>query len=120
MAQLVEEWRENLDESFVVGAVLTDQSKAFDCTAHDLLIAKLTAYGFSDIALRYVYSYLINRKQSARIKNTYNNYQKTISGVPQGSRLGLIFFNLSINDLFFFVSDVSFHKFANDNTLSAF
>ena len=52
MAQLVEEWRENLDESFVVGAVLTDQSKAFDCTAHDPLIAKLTAYGFSDTALR--------------------------------------------------------------------
>ena len=77
MAQLVEEWRENLDESFVVGAVLTDQSKAFDSTAHDPLIAKLTAYGFSDTALRYVYSYLM-----------------AISGAPQGSILGLIIFNL--------------------------
>ena len=52
------EWREHLDENFVVGAVLTDLSKAFHCIAHNLLIAKLAAYGFSNTALRYVYSYL--------------------------------------------------------------
>ena len=50
--RLVEEWREHLDENFVAGAVLTDLSKAFDCIAHNLLIAKLVAYGFSDTALR--------------------------------------------------------------------
>ena len=100
--------------------MLTDLSKAFDCIAHDLLIAKLAAYGFSDTALRYIYSYLSNRKQCVRIKNTYSSYQKIISGVPQGSILGPIFFNLSINDLFFFVSNVSLHNFADDNTLSAF
>ena len=46
MTRLVEEWREHLDENFVVGAVLTDPSKAFGCIAHDFLIAKLAAYGF--------------------------------------------------------------------------
>ena len=61
MTRLVEEWRKHLDENFVVGAVLTDLSKTFDCIAHDLLIAKLAAYGFSDTALRYVYWYLTNR-----------------------------------------------------------
>ena len=50
----------------------------------------------------------------------YSNYQKIISSVPQESILGPIFFNLSINDLFFFVSDVSLHNFADDNTISAF
>ena len=120
ITRLVEEWREHLDENFVVGAVLTDLSKAFDCIAHDLLIAKLAAYGFSDTALRYVYSYLSNRKQCVRINNTYSNYQKIMSGVPQGSILEPIFFNLSINDLFFFVSNVSLHNFADDNTLPAF
>ena len=99
---LAEEWREHLDENFVVGAVLTDLYKPFDCIAHDLLIAKLAAYGFSDTALRYVYSYLSNRKQCVRINNTYSNYQKIISGVPQGSILGPILFNLSINYLFSF------------------
>ena len=91
ITRLIEEWRAHLDENFVVGAVLTDLSKAFDCIAHDLLIAKLAAYGFSDTALRYVYSYLINRKQCVRINNTYSNYQKIISGVPQGSILGPCF-----------------------------
>ena len=100
--------------------MLTDLSKAFDWIAYDLLIAKLAAYGFSDTALRYVYSYLSNRKQCVRINNTYSNYQKIKSGVPQGSILGQIFFNLSINDLFFFVSDVSLQNFPDDNTLSAF
>ena len=60
ITRLVEEWREYLDENFAVGAVLTDLSKAFDCIAHDLPIAKLGAYGFSDTALRYVYSYISN------------------------------------------------------------
>ena len=100
--------------------MLIDLSKAFDCIAHDLLIAKLAAYGFSDTALRYIYSYLSNPKQCVRINNTHSSHQKIISGVPQGSILGPIFFNLSINDLFFFVSNVSLHNFADDNTLSAF
>ena len=115
-----EEWREHLDEDFVVGAVLTDLSKAFDCITHDLLIAKLAAYGFSDKALHYAYSYLSNRKQCVRINNTYSTYQKIISGVPQGLILRPIFFNLSINDLFFFVTNVSLHNFADNNTLFAF
>ena len=120
ITRLVEEWRERLDENFVVGAVLTDLSKAFNCIVHDLLIAKLAAYGFSNTALCYVYSYLNNRKQRVRISNTYSNYQKIISGVLRDSILGPVFFNLSVNDLFIFVSDVSLHNFANDNTLSAF
>ena len=114
------EWREHLDENFVVGAVLTDLSKAFHCIAHNLLIAKFAAYGFSNTALRYVYSYLNNRKQCVLINNTYSNYQNIISVVPQGSIFGPIFFKLSINDLLFFVSEVSLHNFADDNTLSAF
>ena len=83
ITHLAEEWLEHLDENFVVGAVLTDMSKAFDCIARDLLIAKLAAYCFSDTALRYVYSYLSNCKQCVYINNTYSNYQKIISGLPQ-------------------------------------
>ena len=92
---LVEGWREHIVENFVAGAVLTDLFKAFDSIAHNLLIAKLVAYGFSDTALRYVYSYLSNRKLCDRINNTYSNYQKIMSDLPQGSILGPIFFNQS-------------------------
>ena len=101
MTHLVEEWREHLDENFVVGAVLTGLSKAFDYIARDLFIAELAAYGFSDAALRSAYLYLSNRKQCVPINNTYSNYQKILSGVPQGSILGPIFFNLSIIDYSF-------------------
>ena len=100
--------------------MLTNLSKVFDCIAHDLFLAKLASYSFSERALRYVYSYLSNRRQCVPINTTYSNYQKIISGVPRGSILGSIFFNLSINDSLFFVFDVSLHNFADDNTLSVF
>ena len=95
-------------------------SKAFDCIPHDLLIAKLAAYGLSEEALMYILSYLSNRKQCVRINDTYSEFENIITGVPQGSILGPLLFNLSINDLFFFILIASVHNFADDNTLSAF
>ena len=119
LISLTEEWRKKLDNNFVVGAVLTDLSKAFYCIPHDLIIAKLSAYNFSDEALPYIYSYLTNRKQCVCINNTHSQLETIISGVPQGSILGPILFNLSINDIFFFVVLASLYNFADDNTLSA-
>ena len=119
LVRLLEEWREKLDENFIVVAVLMDLSKAFDCIPHDLIIAKLTAYGIDRETLRLIYSYLKGRKQCLKINNTYSDYKEIISGVPQGSILGPISFNLSINDLFFIIEIASMHNFADDNTLSA-
>ena len=55
---MIGEWRENSDNNFFVGAVLTDLSKSFDCIPHDLLIEKLSAFGLSCDFLCYIYSYL--------------------------------------------------------------
>ena len=93
-----------------------DLSKAFDCILHDLIIAKLAAHGIERESLGLIYSYLKGRKQCVKI-NTYNDYSEIISGIPQGSILGSILFNLSINDLFFFIEIASMHNFADDNTL---
>ena len=116
---MLEEWTENLDKNFIVGAVLMDLSNAFDCIPHDLIIAKLAAYGIERETLRLIYSYFKSRKQCVKINNTYSEYNKIISGIPQGSILGPILCNLSINDLFFFIEIASMHNFADDNNLSA-
>ena len=96
-----------------------DLSNAFDCIPHDLVIAKLAAYGIERETLRLIYFYLKGRKHCVKINNTYSDYNEIISSVPQGSILGPILFNLSINDLFFFIAIASMHNFADGNTLSA-
>ena len=64
---MVDEWKENLDNNFIVGAVLTDLFKAFDCIPHDLLIAKLSAYGLNGDSLCHICSYLKGRKRYVQI-----------------------------------------------------
>ena len=60
LTRLVEEWRERLDNNDIFGAILMDLSKAFDCISHDLIIAKLAAYGIDDTVLKLIFSYLKN------------------------------------------------------------
>ena len=64
---MLEKWKRSVDEGKVFGALLTDLSKAFDCLDHELLIAKLNAYGFSLSVLRLINDYLSNRRQRTRI-----------------------------------------------------
>ena len=59
---MLEKGKRAVDNNKVFGALLTDLSKAFDCISHDLLIAKLNAYGLSLSALKLMHSYLQNRK----------------------------------------------------------
>ena len=117
LIRLIEEWRLSLDNDYVVGAILMDLSKAFDCIPHDLLIAKLAAYGLDENSLVYIYSYLKRREKCVKINNTYSKFQLILSGVPQGSVLGPILFNLFINDPILFVKKASVYNYADDNTL---
>ena len=64
---MLEKWKRSVDSGKTVGVLLTDLSKAFDCLDHELLIAKLNAYGCSLPALRLIHDYLSHRKQRTRV-----------------------------------------------------
>ena len=105
-----------MDRGTIFDALLTDLSKAFDCLNHDFLIANLNSYGFSLPALRLIHEYLSNRKQRTRINNSYSTWMEIVFGVPQGSILGPLLFNIFLADLFFIVNSTDIANYADGNT----
>ena len=113
---MLEKWKKVLDKHNLAGALLTDLLKAFDCLNHELLIAKLEAYGFDFSALAFVSSYLSGRKHRTKVKNHFSKWSDIFSAVPQGSILDPLLFNIYINDIFYFVNEKCFANYADDNT----
>ena len=94
-----------------------DLSKAFDCLPHDLIIEKLKAYGLTEQSCQLMHSYLSGRKQRVKLGNCISKWQNIIKGVPQGSILGPLIFNIFINDIFYFLEKSTLYNYA-DNTVS--
>ena len=75
-----------------------DLSKAYDCLPRNLLLEKLSAYGFDESAITLIANYLSSTYQRVKTGSTFSSYLEILRGIPQGSVLGPILFNLFLND----------------------
>ena len=97
LIRMLEKWKIGLDNGESIGAIFMDLSKAFDCIKHDLLLAKLHAYGFDREALSLIHSFLENRQQRVKINGSFSKCQNLSLGMQQSSVLGPLFFSIYIN-----------------------
>ena len=114
---MIEIWKTAVDNGNVFAALLTDLSKGFDCIPHDLIIAKLVAYDFDTNALKLIHNYLSSRKQRMKVNSAYITWKDIFYGVPQGSILRPLLFNIHLRDLFYFLENTDIASYADDNTL---
>ena len=112
---IIEKLKKCLDNSGVIAMLLTDLSNAFDFLKHDLIIAKRAAYGFDQPSVYFISNYLSDRTQRAKVNSGCSFYTDIKYGVPQGSRLDLLF-NIDICDLFLWDYKCNIASYADDTT----
>ena len=96
-----------------------DLSEGYDCVNHDLIIAKLEAYGVGENSLGLTQNYLSQRQQRVRVGSALSKWLEIILEVPKGSTLGPVLFNSFINDLLLFIKETDICNFAEDTALYA-
>ena len=120
LISMLEKWKASLDKGEYVGVTFIDLWNAFHTINHDLLLTKLKENGFSHNTLAFMLSYLKNRSHRVTINNNFSKCEEIIAGVPKGSILGPLLFNIFINDIFCFEDKSYLSNYADDNVLYAF
>ena len=92
-------------------------SEAFGTINHRLLLAKLDAYGFSRTSLKLIQNYLCNKQQKISTNSSFIVWTEVIIGVPQGSILSPLLFDIFLSDIYMFISKYNLCNYADDNIL---
>ena len=112
MSEKIKQTRDN--DVFV--AVLTDLPKAFDPLNHKIFVAKLSTYDFNSLSFKFISAYLNFSKQKTKVGSTFSDYLNIMVGVPLGSIVGPLSFNVYTCDMFFQFDTSDSASYADDNT----
>ena len=99
MIQMYDSWINMIEDGQLGGVCMLDMSAAFDVVDHDILLEKLSLYGFEMDSLSWIRNYLTGRSQCVLIEGSLSNLLSCEVGVPQGSILGPLFYTIYTNEL---------------------
>ena len=120
LSELLDHYNELIDNLGAIqdsDVIYLDFSKAFDKVDHDLLIKKLQRYGITGKLLRWIKSFIFNRKQKVVVDGCHSYIGQVLSGIPQGSVLGPLLFLLFVNDMNQALEHSTLRMFADDSRL---
>jgi len=93
------DWTKALHTGHNIDIMYFDFAKAFDSVSHNRLISNLRSSGISGNLLEWIRNFLVGRKQKVILNNNESEWSEVVSGVPQGSVLGPILFNIYVSDM---------------------
>ena len=107
----------NIEQKLFTAGTFIDLTKAFDSLDHSILLDKLSYYGVRDLPLHWLGSYLSKRSHYVSINDVNSDLISVSNGVPQGSILGPLLFNIYINDIVRSSETLKFILFVDDTAI---